>query len=77
MEFMQKRNGFSTLALTVSADQLADTKSLIHSIMLTNMDGNNHVDESFVYLSNKMQSLWTNGVIDFYRPCPTRTIDLC
>ena len=77
MEFMQKRNGFSTLALTVSADQLADTKSLIHSIMLTNMDGNNHLYELFVYLSNKVKSLWTNGVINFYGSFPTGSIDLC
>lgn len=54
MEFMQKRNGFSPSALTVSADHLADTKSLIHSIMLVNMDGNNYLDEFFVYLSNKV-----------------------
>ena len=77
MEFMQKRNGFSTSALTVSANQLADTKSLVRGIMLKNMDGNNHFYELFVDLSNKVKSLWTNGVIDFYRPFPTRTIDLC
>ena len=77
MEFMQKRNGFSTSALTVSADQLADTKSLVRSIMLKNMDGNNHLYELFVYLSNKVKSLWTNGVINFYGPFPTGSIDLC
>ena len=55
MEFMQERNGFSTSALTVSADQLADTKSLVRSIMLKNMDGNNHLYELFVYLSKKVK----------------------
>ena len=74
---MHKWKSFNTLGLTVSADQLADTKSLVRSIMLKNMDGNNHLYELFVYLSNKVKSLWTNGVINFYGPFPTGSIDLC
>ena len=54
---MHKWKSFNTLELTVSADQLVDTKSLIHYIMRKNMDGNNHLDEMFVYLSNKVKCL--------------------
>ena len=60
---MHKWKSFNTLELTVGADQLADTKSLIHYIMRKNMDGNNHLDEMFVYLSNKVKCLWTNSVL--------------
>ena len=62
---MHKRNGFNTLALTVIADQMADTDAFMHSIMLLNLDGNIYFLESCVHSSNKVTVRLTEDVFDF------------
>ena len=60
------KNGLNTQALTVIADQAADTDAFMHSIMLLTLDGNKTLVESFVHLSIKavfgfLQSFYTGS----------------
>ncbi len=64
-----KRSGFNTKALTVIADQVADTDAFMHCIMLLTLDRNNTLVESFVHSSNK-------AVFGFFRSFYTGSKDL-